>query len=322
MKKMAIFVIVLSALVFSTALTSFAEAGVATVYGKVTEPDGVTPVAGAEVVIAVKRLQAVPVVDFPWVDKVVKTGQDGAYKTSILFPDIVEICFEANVIKADGEPFKRGSKQVNFYNKPPVNKASYRLDASLSSCPNCAVIKGTLTNKETGVPLEIGEVYISATQNPGTTDASVNPRGFYKTLVNLGADSSEITIYGPARTHKNYIYKKITANVKKGKIYTFNLSCMPDKKKGYIYGNVVDANTGKPIPFALVRHCIGGLGGCSDSVTDFLGRYHTPTGGGRWLSTTGAHTDNEKLSPYHKQYKDYVEKTGKSERIDFEMIPK
>ncbi|MFA5119455.1 MAG: carboxypeptidase-like regulatory domain-containing protein [Candidatus Omnitrophota bacterium] len=307
-------------------IIGLAEAGTATVRGKVTESNGTTPVAGAQVMIRVKGVEidsASCNVDFPWKTKIVKTDTKGNYQANILFPNIVQIAFEAEVIIANSVPFKKGRAELRFYGKPPVNNASYRVDVRLTACNKCVVVQGDVSDQETGVAVNLGTLYIMA---PGSGQyIPLHSDGHYKACIDLGSSSTgNVTLLALARSQVDYNDKEIKTSVTKGKVYTYDFALQRVKNTGYIRGTVIDANTGKPIPYALVRRSdIGTTAALTYCVTDSLGRYSIPayiTGGS--IVTTGAHTDFDALSPYYRQVKRVSARTGDVVRVDFEMIRK
>jgi hypothetical protein len=307
-------------------IIGLAEAGTATVYGKVTESNGTTPAAGVQVALRVKGVEidsATCDVDFPWKTRIVKTDTKGNYKASIFFPDIVQISFEAEVIMTNSAPFKKGKAALRFFSKPPVNNASYRIDVKLAACKNSIVVQGDVSDQETGVAVNLGSLYIMA---PGNAQhVPLHSDGHYKVCIDMGSYSTgSVSMFVLARSQVSYHSKEIKFGVTKGKVYTRDFSLQREKNAGYIRGTVINADTGKPIHYALVRRGdIGSIAAMTYCVTDSLGRYSIPADYMEGsIVTTGAHTDREALSPYYLQVKRVSARTGDVVRVDFEMIPK
>ena len=322
MKRQNILFLVCASFIFFPVLINLAYAGTATVYGKVTESDGVTPLPSAPVVIKVTGLTSA---DFPWTSKTVYTDSYGNYKTVISFPDIVEIKFLAEVITTNATPFKKNSNWLGFYDYPPQNNGSYKLNIKLYSYPYATVIQGTIKDDETGVVLSNYDVAVTISGQPGTYLFEADSGGFYKGLVNLNSPSATITVRAPgAGEEVQYGIKTITTAVSSQKAYGISFFLVRDKNAAYIYGTVTNASTGQPIPFAQVSISDSSGWPLGKSVTDFLGRYRRYVSGGASykLFTTGAHTAVDKRSPYYSQIKYIDVGSGKASRLDFEMIPK
>jgi hypothetical protein len=325
MRRKEVFLAVVVSIVLSLLCCGYAQAGVATVSGKVTEANGVTPVVGAEVTIRVTGLSGIP--DFPWPAKKVYTDIQGNYQASVRFPGIVEIGFYVTAFKTDTLPFKSGAASKEFLDSPPVNSASYKINVKMSNRSDCAQLEGVITDMETGLPLSDGDVMITVPGITGTQSVFTDSDGSYKLLVRVGSVPQVVTIKSPGFGHEvKYLVKQYKMTLANQNKYSLNIALMRDKQAGNIHGTVINANTGNPIAYAKVR--ISGPGGwpVGTPVTDSLGRYKQSLYGNQTaqygVSTYGAHTLVQSRSRYTYNSKGVVVGVGQTKRVDFEMIPK
>ncbi|MFA5119281.1 MAG: hypothetical protein WC695_10650 [Candidatus Omnitrophota bacterium] len=303
-----------------------AEAGIAKVYGKVVGPDGVTPEASVKVMIQVADLGEQP--EFPWATKTVTTDAKGNYTAYIYFPAIVEVKFVARAIKTSSLPFKEGSQSIGFYDKPPVNNASYCLNIKMKNHPNAVLLKGQIKDAETGLPIN-GDINIwDNTQQELDADTYwANSDGTFEILHDVATSPSAIYVKSPKYYNETrYNPKTSLLTVKRGSAYALHYALVSNKKSGYIHGTVVDISTGKPIPFAKMyitspTWCPW----CYDTVvTNSLGTYKQSISetGTYGVRTHGAHTEVNARTPYLMQSRGVDTRADQISQVDFEMVRK
>ncbi|MDO8602653.1 MAG: hypothetical protein Q7O04_02250 [Candidatus Omnitrophota bacterium] len=336
----ALCVVVVSLFAFITVNT--AHAATVTVYGKVTESDGTTPVASAEVRVWV-RTGIYPdyeyLVDFPWIVKKVNTDKNGDYNVSMPFPETTEIAFYAEVIKSDSKPFKRGYQAYDFYNTPPEDEKKYNLNIKLFSYPNSVIIQGYIRDAQTGLAACPGGVSFEwNTGGHGTfyTDNAGVYRGIIRGLEYVGEAPYHITLNAWSRQTAYKDTERALNNLKAGKVYTVNFNLSRDTEAGYIAGRVMEGNSLKPIPYAVIcvdypeNYSLGRGGQSCGFTTDFMGYYRIPAvdEGNYTVSTEGAHIhqygdyNKKPESPYYEQEKDIDLNKGEVKELDFEMVSK
>ncbi len=325
MSRKNMFLAVVVSMVLSFLCCGYAQAGVATVSGKVTEANGVTPVAGAEVTIRVTGLTGIP--DFPWPAKKVYTNAQGNYQASVRFPNIVEIGFYVTAYKTNTIPFKSGNGSKEFLDAPPVNSASYKINVKMSNRPDYALLEGNITDMETGLPLADGDVMVTVPGITGSQGVFTDSDGSYKFLVCVGSVPKVVTIKSPCVGHDvKYLVKQYKMTLAKQKKYALNIALMRDKQAGNIQGTVINANTGNPIAYAKVRISASGDLPGGTPVTDSLGRYKQSLYVNQAVSygvyTYGAHTFVASRSRYNYNEKWVDVGPGQTKQVDFEMIPK
>lgn len=335
-KRGLMFMFCLFSLIFF-AFADKTEGGVATIYGKVTRQDG-APSSATPVTIRVVNpvtIYGVQKSDFPWKSITTTTDANGNYQAAILFPDIVEIKFKAEAIYTGYAPFESGSNEISFIDFTPLNNGYYNLDISLSQVINGAVIQGYLKDKETGEPLINYDVYIAAGDNLYRYRLEADSDGFYKGLIDLLAEESNVTLKAPVQDPQcgpwgceeiNYYMQWQAIYAVSGNIYDVNFEVAKNSSFPYVYGTVTDIND-QPIPFATVsvRHIPSGFP-MNIPATDFLGRYkqYLLEDSDFSVSTTGEHTQDENKSSYYSQSKSIGAGvvSGKAYRIDFQLSPK
>lgn len=303
---------------------NFAEAGTATIYGTVTDIDGKSAPAATPVTVRILNIGP----EFPWIAKTAYTDAGGNYYITIDFPDIVQIRF---IVEAAPRviPFKYGTNWVGFYDEPPQNGGAYQINIKLSSYTQHIVVQGYIRDADTGRPLDNAHIHVTSSGVSGTYGFVTDSDGFYRGLVKLGSISTgTINLNSPGIARDVIYVSQQISNlaVQVNKIYTFNFYVKRKEQTGYIFGTVIDANTGRPIPFAsvYVYDSVGWPG--SSSETDFLGRYK-----GFLMSsnvetyhviTTGANTQSDRRSPYYTESKYITVEPGQMQQLDFQMHPK
>lgn len=295
--------------------------GKATVYGKVTDSDGITPCANVQVNIKLGTLHS----PFPWNEKKAYTDSDGNYTAEISFPKMVEIQFHAEALQTDSLPFKNGSNWVGFYNQPPEDNGSYELNITLKDYSNAAIIQGYLEDEQTGLPLHNYVIWIKTSASTGTSILYTNSKGFYKGLVNnVGDAKASLTLTTSTNEETVYIKQGKSLSVNAGKAYTINFQLERDTTQSYVYGIMTEADTGDPISYATVRFSKpNNRYGDSTAITDFLGRYKKSLKAGTYyLSTFGANTIVADRSQYTRQSQKIEVGQDEKKRIDIEMVKK
>lgn len=318
---------------FALIAVNTAHAATATIYGKVTESDGTTPVASAEVRVWV-RTGVYPeydyVVNFPWIVKKVSTDKNGDYSISMPFPEIMKIAFYSEVIKSDSIPFKRGYNAYDFYDEIPKDGERYNINVKLFSYSNSVIIQGYVKDSQTGLPVCPGGVSFKwATGGHGGfyTDTTGVYRGMIRDLKYLG-DSPYNLILSPRSQGVAYEDKdKTLSNLKAGRIYTVYFNLQRDEEAGYIVGRVTDSDSSDPIPYSSVSirypYELKNSGNVNCGfVTDFTGFYRIPLEGEgtHIVSTSGAHTLCGSSDSYQWQEKEIEINKGDIKELDFEMI--
>jgi len=310
-----------------------AHAGTATVYGKVTESDGTTPVASAEVRVWV-RTGIYPdydyVVDFPWIVKKVSTDKNGDYSISMPFPEIINIAFYSEVIKSDSSPFKGGYNAYDFYSEIPKDGERYNVNVKLFPYSNSVIIQGYVKDSQTGLSVYPGGVSFKwATGGRGGfyTDPTGVYRGIIRDLKYLGDSPYNITLIPRSRGVAYKDKSKILNTLKAGRVYTVNFNLQRDEEAGYILGRVIDKDSSNPIPYSSVSitypYELENSGNVSCGfITDFTGFYRIPVEGEgtHIVSTSGAHTLCGSSDSYQWQEKEIEINKGEIKELDFKMI--
>lgn len=319
-----------------------AHAATATVYGKVTKEDGTTPVNSIEVKVWVRSVVYPDydyVVSFPWIVKKATTDKNGDYSVSVPFPETTEIAFYAEVIKSDSKPFKRGYQAYHFYDTPPEDGKEYNINIKLFSYPNSVIIQGYIRDAQTGLAVCPGGAHFEwDTGGYGTfyTDNMGNYRGVIRDLEYVGEAPYNITLNAWSRQTAYKDTERALNDLKAGKVYTVNFNLSRDTEAGYITGRIIEGNSLKSIPYAVVcveypeNYSLGVPGQNCGFTTDFMGYYRIPAvdKGSYTVSTEGAHIyqagdyDNKPESPYYEQENDVDINKGEVKELDFEMVSK
>jgi hypothetical protein len=293
--------------------------GSAKVYGKITLANG-QPAANVRVRVMVEGIDWR---DFPWKVYFVPTDAQGNYSVSIKFPQIPGVQFIAEVYKIDTAPFEYEFNWMKFKDNPPQSGRSYQINVKLKANPNYAAFRGLIVDAETGLPMQIGGINVSA---GGKSDwFYVHSNGYYEGVINLTQPSAVATIYSPVGTEDVlYEKKQITPTLEAGKHYWFTFWLTRKKAASYIYGTVRDAATGQPIQDAHVVMRYPDGSGREVGLTDFLGRFghYVPEPGTYHVNTLGAHTNDAAVSPYLREVKHVTVGANSSEKVDFQMIKK
>ncbi len=302
------------------------EVGKATVYGKVTDSDGITPCANVQVNVRVGSLGSNETgSSFPWNEKKVYTDSEGNYTAVISFPKIVQIIFYSEVILSNSLPFKRDYEWIGFYNQPPEDNSSHELNIALAAYSKAVVIQGYIEDAQTGLPLDNYSINIKSSASTGSSSAYTNSKGFYKELLtSIGDGKTYLTL--TTEDNEDIVYTRQQKNiyVESGKIYTINFQLERDTTKSYVYGVMTESDTGDPISYATVTFSKpSDRYGDSTAMTDFLGRYKKSLKAGTYyLSTFGANTEVADRSQYTRQSQKIEVAQDEKKRIDIEMVKK
>ena len=337
-KQIFLFLICACVAVVSVAsLVSQAEAKTVTVSGRIIMRNG-RPAANCSVVIRLEdvRTYFLPpntsvYPDLPLANVRVTTNASGNYTAQISFPDLEGLAIRVEALKYSAYPFEEG---LSFVNAPLVDGARYTVNIRLNSYyPKTVVIKGYVTDEETGQP--INNLIVGVSAYPlylGPFVACTDSNGYYEVLVGVGNAPFNVSVYAPReqvsycavlQNDVKYINKVYPIIVSQGNVYQVNLALKRDPQAGYIYGTVINATTGAPIPYALVGIYSAGyqpnLRGMA--VTDFLGRYkHFVNYTGAYeIDTSGGHSN---VAHYFPQSKNVTAVMGESKQLNFEMVPK
>lgn len=323
MRKHIVIVLALFIAVFFLGIV-LSEAGQLSVYGRVTDVDGVTVVSGAEVIVSLSRLES------PWVRETVKTNSAGNYYVVLPYPEIDCFGVTVRVLKTDTLPFKEEVQQMQCIEIQKTKSKAFRMDISISDShvyPNASIIQGCVGDALTDEPLPLYSIFEQSSAGVGSI-VSTNSSGKYKMIVNLGHASSAKWkiktdgVFYPVA----YIDKSKTMTLESGKAYTVNFFLEKNESRGYVAGRVIDACSKKPIPFARITIFRDNMAIFERPETDFLGRYNHPLipGYSYAIYTTGSHVLQEDSSLYISQRKEigHVAADGKVVNVDFQMVRK
>ena len=236
--KRAIVMLILTICLFTLTSIVFADTSLAkvTIYGKVTDSDGVTPCANAPVIIKLDRDGAY----FPWNEKEVSTDSDGNYTADFSLPKIVQIYCAVETLIDDSLPFKGGYNRIGFFNQPPDDNGSYELNIDLKSYSNSAIIQGYLEDTHTGIPLNNYSIELKTNSESGRSALKTNSKGFYKELITAADADTTFTLSVNHFAEQEVAYlpqtKEITMNA--GNTYTLNFQLERDTEQSYVYGVV------------------------------------------------------------------------------------